>query len=142
VTPLKNRKWNISPAAGFPAKELVVRSKKKNNPLLLEALPATVVRIGDLGVDVELSYRAGMNEVHGRQPDIITSSDSLLYCMTTDWGGETLAINGRFQAPPGGNPRRFFRIFRVLQHNSYGNSFGFLFLGKHAIGSVINMVAG
>jgi hypothetical protein len=91
---------------------------------------------------VERSYRSGMIEVRGRQPDIITSSDSLLYCMTTDWGGETLAINGRFQAPAGGKPRRFFRMFRVPQHNSYGNSFGFQFLSKHAMGRAKNMVAG
>ncbi|GAC1700327.1 MAG: hypothetical protein NVS9B4_01560 [Candidatus Acidiferrum sp.] len=55
------------------ALEVSARCKKKNNPILLELLPATVVRIGDLGVDVELSYGAGMNEVCGKQPDILIS---------------------------------------------------------------------
>jgi|SRR5580693_67189 UDP-MurNAc hydroxylase len=100
----------------------------KNNQLLLKILPPAVVRLKDLGLDVELSFRRGLTEVQNRQPDIIVSSDSLLNCLTTDWGGETLIINGRFQVPAGGRPRRFFWIFRVPRHNSFGNSFNFGFL--------------
>jgi hypothetical protein len=76
------------------------------------------------------------------QPDIITSSDSLLCCLATNWGGDTLAINGRYQVPPGGNPVRFFRFFRVLAYNDAGNSFTFTFLGAQAIKKIRAAVAG
>src|SRR5260370_10711181 len=101
--------------------------------LLLKALLPAFVRLNDLGIDVELSYRRGVSEVTGKQPDIVTSSNSLYYCLLYEWGGDTLAVNGRYQVPPGGNARRFFRIFRVAAHNSAGNSFDLLFLGRQVV---------
>jgi UDP-MurNAc hydroxylase len=100
----------------------------KNNRFILNRLPLTVVHLQDLGVDIELSFRKGMSQVKDRQPDIIISSDSLLNCLTTEWGGETLTINGRFQVPAGGHPRRFFWIFRVSRYNSFGDSLDFGFV--------------
>jgi hypothetical protein len=108
----------------------------KNNKLLLKALPPTVVRLNDLGIDVELSYRDGLKQVTGRQADIMTSSDSLSYCLQFDWGGDTLAVNGRYQTLPGGNERAYFRIFRVAAHNSAGNSFDLVFLGHQVVQKV------
>ena len=35
---------------------------------------------------------------------------------------EALKINGRYQVPQGGNPERFFRLFRVPQYNGYGDT--------------------
>jgi UDP-MurNAc hydroxylase len=106
----------------------VRKCSPKNNWFLLKALPPAVVRISDLGIEGELSFRRGLVETRGRCPDIILSSDSLLYCLKTDWGGETLQINGRFQVPAGGKPRRFFWMFRVPRHNARGNSLNFRFL--------------
>jgi UDP-MurNAc hydroxylase len=111
------------------AAAFIRKSNCKNNTLLLKALPPAVVRLNDLDIDVELSYRDGLKQVTGRQADIVTSSDSLNYCLQFDWGGDTLAVNGRYQTLPGGKPRAFFRIFRVAAHNSAGNSFDFVFLG-------------
>src|SRR5260370_4539589 len=86
------------------ANNFVHRCNHKNNRLLLKALLPAFVRLNDLGIDVELSYRRGVSEVTGKHPDIVTSSHSLYYCLLYEWGGDTLAVNGRYQVPPGGNP--------------------------------------
>lgn len=122
------------------ASGLIRKCSHKNNRVLLNALQPAVIRLNDLGIDVELSYRGGLCEVEGKRPDIVMSSDSLNYCLQYDWGGDTLAVNGRYQVPPDGNAKRFFRIFRVPAHNSAGNSFDLMFLGhqvvKKAIGAL------
>jgi UDP-MurNAc hydroxylase len=115
------------------ANGLIRKCGHKNNRVLLNALQPAVIRLNDLGIDVELSYRGGLREVKGKRPDIMTSSESLHYCLQYDWGGDTLAVNGRYQVPPDGNARRFFRIFRVPAHNSAGNSFDLMFLGHQAV---------
>jgi UDP-MurNAc hydroxylase len=120
------------------AAAFIRKSNCKNNTMLLKALPPAVVRLNDLGIDVELSYRDGLKQVTGRQADIVTSSDSLNYCLQFDWGGDTLAVNGRYQTLRGGNARAFFRIFRVAAHNSAGVSFDLAFLGHQ----VVHKVAG
>lgn len=58
------------------------------------------------------------------------SSDSLLYCLTFDWGGNSLEINGRYEVPAGGNAERFFRLFRVPQYNSAGKKLNLRLLGE------------
>jgi hypothetical protein len=121
---------------------MIERAGKRNNSLLLRTIAPTVARLSDLDVDVELSYRKGLVRVSNRQPDIITSSDSLLCCLSTNWGGDTLAINGRYQVPAGRNPARFFRCFRVLAYNDAGNSFTFTFLGTQAIKKIRAAMAG
>lgn len=108
----------------------VAKCMRNNNHRLLNLLPATVIRLTDLRCDVELSFRHGLVETSGKHPDIAISSDSLLNCLATDWGGETLLINGRLELPPGGKSRRFHWIFRVPRHNSYGSTFDFSFLGS------------
>jgi len=104
------------------AKTFLQRVNRRNNRVLLRAIPPSVIRLSDLAVNVELSFRNGFVISRGGNPDIITSSDSLAYCMMYDWGGDTLAINGRYEVPPLGVPERFFRIFRVPAHNSAGRS--------------------
>jgi UDP-MurNAc hydroxylase len=115
------------------AHALVLKFSARNNQLLLNALPPAVIYLSDLDIHLALSFRTGIKAVEECQPDIILSSDSLLNCLTTDWGGETLVINGRFQVPPGGRPRRFFWIFRVPRHNSIGTHLDLRFLGRQAV---------
>ena len=115
------------------ASAMVTKCAAQNNLAILNALTPAVVRLCDLGADVELSFRNGLTPVTGKNADVIASSGSLLNCMITDWGGETLTVNGRFQVPPGGKPNRFFRIFKVLRHNSLGNPVNFRFLGNKVI---------
>jgi len=118
------------------ARVFIGKCAQKNNRLLLNALPPAAVRITDLGVHTELSFRRGLVETKSKRPDIELSSSSLSYCFKTDWGGETLQINGRFEVPPRGKPRRFFRIFRVPRHNGYGSSLNFRFLGRQVLQKV------
>jgi hypothetical protein len=99
------------------ARAFVRRSSKKNDQLLLNSLPPAVVYVPDLDQHLELSFRRGLILVEGVEADIFVSSDSLLDCLTTDCGGETLFANGRFQVPAGGRPRRFFWIFPVSRCN-------------------------
>ena len=105
----------------------------KNKPVLLNALMPSVIHLRDLGIDVEFSYRHGLAEVNGKQADIIMSSDSLLYCLINDWGGECLAINGRYEVPAGRNAQWFFWIFRVPAHNRIGNPVDFGFLARQVV---------
>jgi UDP-MurNAc hydroxylase len=111
------------------ASALVNKCAEANTRMLLKAMSPAVARLSDLNMDVELSFRYGLRVVENKQPDIILSSDSLFYCMKTDWGGETLQINGRYQVPRGGHSRRFFQFFRVPQYNSYGSSVNLKFVG-------------
>ncbi len=115
------------------AAAFVCRNRARNNGLLLNMLPASIARLHDLNVDVELSYRHGLRRVSGKRPDIITSSDSLMYCLSFDWGGNTLEVNGRYEVPGHGNADRFFRIFRVPQYNSAGKSFNLRLVGSKLI---------
>jgi UDP-MurNAc hydroxylase len=124
------------------ATAMFTKCAANNNRAILNTFTPAVVRVSDLGIDVELSFRHGWLEVIGKQPDIITSSGSLLNCMITDWGGETLMVNGRFQAPPHGKVSRFFRIFKVLRHNSIGNPVNFQFLGNKIIEKTKTALAG
>jgi UDP-MurNAc hydroxylase len=103
--------------------ELAGKCFAKNNPLVLKSMPVAVVHLSDIKRDVEISFRRGIRETRASQTkDLVLSSDSLMYCIKTDWGGETLKINGRYQVPQGGNPERFFRLFRVPQYNGYGDT--------------------
>ena len=115
------------------ARTFIGKCALKNNRMLLNALPPARIRISDLELNAELSFRRGLVESKGKRADIVLSSNSLFYCFKTDWGGETLQINGRFQVPPGGGPRRFFWIFRVPRHNGYGSSLNFRFLGHQML---------
>lgn len=136
----------VSPTASIEklreaASAFIEKCLKKNNQLLLKLLPPAAIWLQDLNRGVELSFRRGLIETSGR-PDIIISSDSLRYCLTTDWGGETLQINGRLQIPPGGNPRHFHWIFRVPRHNGYGSSLNLRFLGSQMFDKARTVLAG
>jgi hypothetical protein len=115
------------------ARTFIGKCAQKNNRMLLNALPPSSIRISDLGLDAEMSFRHGLVEAKVKRPDLVLSSNSLLYCFKTDWGGETLQINGRFQVPLSGRPRSFFWIFRVPRHNGYGSSLNFRFLGHQML---------
>lgn len=100
-----------------------------------------MVQIRDLGILVEFSYHHGLTEVTGKHPDIIMSSDSLLHCLSYDWGGECLAINGRYEVPADGHPQLFFWIFRVPAHNRLGTTFDLAFLTRQAVMRTVRAIA-
>jgi hypothetical protein len=55
--------------------------------------------------------------------DAVVCSDSLAVCFKLPWGGETLRINGRFEAPMKGLDYRFFNIFRFARSLNLGAPF-------------------
>ena len=116
-------------------------TSSRNERYLLNALVSSVVQIRDLGILVEFSYHHGLTEVTGKHPDIIMSSDSLLHCLSYDWGGECLAINGRYEVPRGGHPQLFFWIFRVPAHNRLGSTFDLAFLARQAVMRTVRAIA-
>lgn len=97
----------------------ISKIRKKNNRLLLRLIPAATAYLTDKNKTAIISPKEFrlVNGMAGR-PDIHLDSDSLAYCMRYGWGGDTLQVNGRYQVPAGGNPRRFFRIFRVASLNT------------------------
>jgi UDP-MurNAc hydroxylase len=101
-------------------RKLVARNKQA----FLYAIPASIVLVSDLGIKLGISALNGIQVLgDGETPDITLSSEALLYCYLYDWGGDTLAINGRYVVPPGGNPARFFLNFRVPAYNATGLQF-------------------
>ncbi len=103
----------------------------KNRKFALKmAIPAATAHVRDLAISVKISVQDGVQviDMPPEKTDIILSADSLHYCFAFDWGGDALAVNGRYQVPPGGNPDRFFRNFRPAMYNATGRSIGYGFL--------------
>jgi UDP-MurNAc hydroxylase len=96
----------------------------RNNRHLLRAIRPAVVFIADLGVKVRISLLKGIETLNDHSaPDITLSSEALQYCYLWDWGGDTLAVNGRYTVPAGGDPSRFFQNFRIAAYNATGFPF-------------------
>jgi hypothetical protein len=51
--------------------------------------------------------------------DIAVSSSALSHCLQFPWGGDNLAINGRYHRPPGGYYHRFKSYFAIMSHNHH-----------------------
>jgi hypothetical protein len=78
---------------------------------------ATYVFLTDHNQSYSFSLSGGLRRAdRARQDcDVVISSESLAVCFKLPWGGETLRINGRFQAPPNGREYRFFHNFRFAR---------------------------
>jgi len=103
--------------------EFVRRLRHSNNSLMLSLLlrPARIY-LTDYRRTVDLSLPEGLKEVAGDYDscDVALSSDSLLYCLKFQWGGDTLHVNGRFQKPKNGRWARFRRYFSIASLNNRG----------------------
>ena len=98
-----------------------VRTLRRNNSdILLRRVPSTTLYLTDHNLSLRLGL-SGLRQIRSKSyadHDIALSSSALLYCLRFPWGGETLMINGRFQAPVKGNHHKFFRWFSIAQANS------------------------
>lgn len=114
------------------AQSFFTRARKRNNPCVLKMIPPSNVLVTDMGVTFRISFGEGLSVVKASnaKADIAISSEALAYCLAYDWGCETLAINGRYTAPAGGRPGRFFRIFLVSAHNGAGKRVDLNFLSN------------
>jgi hypothetical protein len=102
----------------------------KNRKLVLKTIPACTAYLHDLKISVRISFRDSLKviDLPAEKTDIILSADSLQYCYSYDWGGDTLAVNGRYRVPAGGHPDRFFWNFRPGMYNATGHRVGYRFL--------------
>lgn len=93
--------------------------KKFNFFYLWFKLPKAKIYLIDHNIYVTLSI-SGLKVIKkcDTNYDVALSSDSLANCFDTNWGGETLMINGRFQEGKLGNKANFFRWFSIAQTNS------------------------
>ncbi|MCU1285434.1 MAG: hypothetical protein JWO13_1784 [Acidobacteriales bacterium] len=119
---------------------------RNRNHQLLRAIPSSTFFITDLHLHATFSILGGVKVVEGSSvpADICLSSESLQYCLLYDWGGDTLAVNGRYSVPNGGRPERFFNLFRVQAYNSTGKEFDaalLLDIAKRWVGRKLNMPA-
>jgi hypothetical protein len=94
--------------------------RAKNGPLV-SLLPAVAIFVEDHGQSLLLSP-AGVRRVV-REPnrcDLVCKSDALDYCFLSEWGGRTLDINGRFQAPKAGHYAKFKAYTTLANFNNRG----------------------
>lgn len=80
------------------------------------------VHVHDLGKCYEVALGRPLREVALRPEDcdITLSSDSLDHVFTTEWGGNTLEVNGRFRAPDADRRHRFFDLTRPARRLTAG----------------------
>ena len=62
--------------------------------------------------------------------DIALASDALMNCFSQAWGGETLAVNGRFQVPKNGRYRNFNLYAYIGSLNNRGETYPLDWLRK------------
>jgi hypothetical protein len=105
----------------------VARLKRINDSYTIELLYASgflkplKIRLWDYDECFELHLLKGLRKIPNQPCDIEMSSDSLNYCFSADWGGETLYVNGRFRTATGS--KEWLRNFYVSILNNRGYAF-------------------
>lgn len=116
--------------------------RRANSPILWSRIPPALVWVTDGGASFELSRR-GLKAVDGNYDtsDIALSSSALLYCFQFPWGGETLRINGRFEAPTNGDAGRFFRWTSIAAANGRGERHDLRYYTRRALAKIATMTS-
>jgi hypothetical protein len=85
-------------------------------------MESSYIFVSDHGQSYSFSLTDGLGRADRprEQCDAVVSSESLAVCFKLPWGGETLRINGRFEAPPDGRDYRFFNILRLARSLNLG----------------------
>ena len=113
------------------AGDFVARLRKSNvtAPLwpiqLAGYLRPARVYLDDLGRAYVFSMLTGLRpaSVARASCDIATYSDAFAFCLQNLFGSGTLAVNGRFEAPAGGDIKYFWRQFAIAAENNEGRFF-------------------
>lgn len=99
------------------------RLRKRNGPPT-RLLPAATVYLEDHNQALVMTPGHVRTTPLGPEVcDLVCKSDALNYCFQFDWGGRTLDINGRFQAPPKGHYWRFKAYATLAGFNNRGEGF-------------------
>jgi hypothetical protein len=98
---------------------------KYNRTTRLLLLEPTRIYVTDLQKTFSLSPLRGFTEVGtgGPPADVELSSDALDYAFRFGWGGETLLVSGRYEVPPGGDFKRFYKYFDIAMTNARGHRY-------------------
>ncbi len=113
------------------SRDFMQRLKSTNSTFFLAALlRPTHIYLTDHQTSVLLSFPEGLNKasIGYDRCDVAISSQALLYCLRFLWGGNTLAVNGRFQKPLYGRRRRFEQYFVIAHLNNRGEQVRWLFV--------------
>lgn len=120
--------------------DFLARVKQRNPALAFVPGMRTSAYVTDLGRAYEFSL-SGMREVSSDSAvDLRLNSDSLLFALRAPWGGNALAVNGRFTVPQGGNMDRFFRFFRAADLNDHGYTLDFRWAANQVAKSIARRV--
>lgn len=77
----------------------------------------------DLNTTVTFSYKFGLRtqgEIEKQHADIAFHSQNLFYCLSWDWGWDTILVAGTFEKPIGGNFQRFMEYEWIGTLNNQG----------------------
>lgn len=134
----------VAPEIVTRAMDAFLKRVKARNPVI-RFVPglATTVLVTDWARVFELSL-SGMREVDGPSTaaDVQIGSDSLHFALKTPWGANALAVNGRYVAPEGGDPARFFRYFRAADLNDHGRYFDYRWAAEQVVKAVRRRTGG
>ncbi|TVR42671.1 MAG: MBL fold metallo-hydrolase [Cryomorphaceae bacterium] len=103
--------------------------RNQNASWIHKVLKPTTIFITDLNLVFSLApwhFRLAP-EMKPEFCDVHLGSEAMLYCFKHLWGGSTLRINGRYEAPLKGRFNRFKRYFNIAQLNNedYSVNLGF-----------------
>ncbi len=95
------------------SQQYIARMQRKNSKLFMRLMRLPPLRyfqpftlyLTDLAETVRFDFRHGLQRVDSpaENVDIRLASESLAYVFQHDWGYDTLEVNGRFRATPGGH---------------------------------------
>jgi len=82
-----------------------------------------IIHLGDLGVTI--AYRPGrkLDVVTAAVPHVVCSSDAFSQSLRSDYGVDTLLVNGRFQVARPDGQARLSRAFAINRYNAQGIAF-------------------
>ena len=123
-----------SPAVQLPelqelAQQFLADLRERNGARVIDAMGRVhVLQDAHLWLsDLGRAVRFGVDGLHPAPEhrdegscDFVLGSESLAFCFRFLYGGSTLAVNGRFREPAGGDPARFKRYLQISALNNRG----------------------
>ncbi|NNC83733.1 MAG: MBL fold metallo-hydrolase [Flavobacteriales bacterium] len=118
------------------ADRFIEKSLDRNSTRKLTSYRPLRAHLTDKNEVYSLSYRNGFQKVDlaAEDADISFHSQNLSYCLSHDWGFNTILIAGTFQKPPGGDFQNFKEYQWVAHLNNHGKKM------KGTLGRLIDKV--
>ena len=119
------------------ASEFIRKIQNQNKTILIYFLKSTNIYLDDYAQSYRLSIFGGLKKSNIARSacDIVLSSSALLFAFRFSFGGETLLISGRYEAPVDGDFNRFYKFFYIALTNGQGHSYpGFFRTSRQWVG--------